>query len=420
MKKIAVILAIVFGTASLHAQKQEGILGQWDGVLTIQGVSLQLIFHISKAENGYMATMDSPDQGAFGIPVSTAEFDGQNLLLEVPNIGLAFNGEYMSDSIVGVFKQGGISVPMVLKPGEKSRDSLIKDGADKEVVLRTSAGDIFGSHLAIENGTKEVVALFINGSGPTDRNGNNPQMPNNSIRFLAEELFDAGIPSVRYDKRGIAQSVAAAGREEDMLFTHMVDDAKAWINHLSKEYKRVVVIGHSEGAQIGVISAIDNPKVAAVISIAGIGRKVDNVLKTQLAQQSEELLAMSEPIIESLKKGVMVQEVPNQLTSLFRLSIQPYLISWFATDPADEMARLTIPVLIVQGDTDIQVSIEDARLLKDSNPQAEMLIIPNMNHVLKECASLDQMQQLTTYTNPNLKNIPALGKGIIKFIQSLE
>src|SRR5690554_6287768 len=114
MKKIAVILAIVFGTASLHAQKQEGILGQWDGVLTIQGVSLQLIFHISKAENGYVATMDSPDQGAFGIPVSTAEFDGQNLLLEVPNIGLAFNGEYMSDSIVGVFKQGGISVPMVL------------------------------------------------------------------------------------------------------------------------------------------------------------------------------------------------------------------------------------------------------------------------------------------------------------------
>jgi pimeloyl-ACP methyl ester carboxylesterase len=284
------------------------------------------------------------------------------------------------------------------------------------IVLKTPVGDIFGSLLTPENDSKDVVVLFICGSGPTDRNGNSPQMSNNSIRFLAEDLSNAGIASVRYDKRGIAASVASGGREEDLRFSHYVDDARAWIDLLSRDYRRVVVIGHSEGAQIGVLAAIGNPNVAAVVTIAGAGRKIDEALKAQLAVQSPTLLAMAEPFIESLKNGVTMADVPPILTSLFRPSVQPYLISWFTTDPAAEMARLTVPVLIIQGDTDVQTLPEDAVLLQKAQPQATMRIIPNMNHVFKECHTIDQILQIQTYMNPNLKNHPALSPEIIGFI----
>ena len=419
MGRIAIILAIILGGTFLKAQAQD-ITGQWNGVLSIQGVNLRLVFHINKDANGYTSTMDSPDQGAAGIPVATTKFDGLKLSLEVPNIALKYEGEYKTDSIVGTFKQGTLSVPMTLKPGTNHISVASADAAGNDIILKTSTGDISGSLLTPENDTKEIVVLFICGSGPTDRNGNNPQMYNNSIRFLAEDICNAGIPSVRYDKRGIAASAAAGGREDDLRFSHYVDDTRAWINFLCKDYKQVVVIGHSEGAQIGVLAAIGNPHVAAVVTIAGAGRKLDEVLKAQLAKQSQQLLAMAEPFIESLKNGVTMAEVPPVLTSLFRPSVQPYLISWFATDPAAEITRLTVPVLIIQGETDIQTSQEDATLLQKAQPQAKMVIIPNMNHVFKECTATDQMQQMQTYTNPNLKNIPVLSQEIIGFIESIK
>ena len=293
--------------------------------------------------------------------------------------------------------------------------------SESEIVLNTSTGKIFGSLLTPDNDPKDMVVLFISGSGPMDRDGNRPQMENNSIRFLAEDLNHSGFPSVRYDKRGIAASVASGSKEEDLRFTHYADDVRAWIDFLSKNYKRVVVIGHSEGAQLGVLAAIDNPKVAAVVSIAGLGRRLDEVIRAQLtnADPSLAFLGMAEPFIESLKRGVMVDNVPPILLSLFRPSIQPYMISLFAADPATEIARLTVPVLIIQGDTDIQTLPEDAILLHKAQPKATLRIIPNMNHVFKEISTTDQMLQLQTYVNPNLKNIPALSSEIVEFIKSI-
>ena len=310
-----------------------------------------------------------------------------------------------------------LSVPSTPK---KSFIEDTKENTENGIVLKTSTGDIFGSLLTPENDSKDIVALFICGSGPTDRNGNNSQMPNNSIRFLAEDLCNAGIPSVRYDKRGIAASAASGGKEEDLRFSHYVDDARAWIDLLSKNYKRVVVIGHSEGAQTGVLAAIGNPNVAAVVTIAGAGRRLDVVLKAQLSSQSPMLLAMAEPFIDSLKNGVTMSDVPPILASLFRPSVQPYLISWFATDPAAEIAKLTVPVLIIQGETDIQTLPEDAILLQKAQPHATMSIIPKMNHVFKECPTTDRILQMQTYMNPNLNNIPTLSPEIIGFIKSVK
>jgi len=282
--------------------------------------------------------------------------------------------------------------------------------AENEIVLKTSTGDIFGSILIPENDSKDIVVLFICGSGPTDRNGNNRQMVNNSIRFLAEDLKNAGIPSVRYDKRGIAARKAAGRKEEDLRFSHNTDDARAWIELLAKDYKRVVVIGHSEGAQIGVLAAIDNPRCVAVVTIAGAGRAADEILKEQLAAQSSTMLAMAEPFLESLKNGVTVDNVPPELMALFRPSVQPYFISWLAVAPVAEIAKITVPVLIIQGETDIQISPGDATLLQKAQPKATMVLIPNMNHVFKECPTTDRTLQIQTYIDPKLKNIPALSQ----------
>ncbi|MCL2098467.1 MAG: alpha/beta hydrolase [Bacteroidales bacterium] len=288
-----------------------------------------------------------------------------------------------------------------------------------DIVLNTASGDIYGSILTPENDAKDIIVLFISGSGPTDRNGNNIQMLNNSIKFLAEELCGAGIPSVRYDKRGIAASVAVGQKEEDMRFAVYVDDARDWIELLAKEYRRIVIIGHSEGAQIGLMAAIDNPKVTAVVTVAGIGRKPSDVIREQLGKQSQQLLDMSEPIIKSLEEGVTVDDTPPILAALFRPSVQPYLVSWFGTNPADAISKLNIPVFIVQGDMDIQVPVEDAELLAKAQPKARKIIIAGMNHVFKECATTDQMAQLSTYMDPNLPNVPLLGAEIIGYIKEL-
>ncbi|MCL2739432.1 MAG: lysophospholipase [Bacteroidales bacterium] len=298
--------------------------------------------------------------------------------------------------------------------------SGILAAGERDIVLKTPTGDIWGSILTPQDDAKDIIVLFISASGPTDRNGNQVQMQNNAIKFLAEELCDAGIPSVRYDKRGIAASTTAGLRGEDMRFSTSVDDARSWIDFIAKDYKRVVVAGHSEGAQIGVMATVDNPHVSAVISLAGSGRKPADLLRVQLGGQSQQILEICEPILQSLENGITVDNIPPMLFSIFRPSVQPYVISWFATDPAVEISKLEVPVLIIQGDKDIQIAVEDADLLAKAQPKAVKVVIAGMNHVFKECDTTDPTtQMLQTYMNPDLKNIPSLDFEVIRFIKGL-
>lgn len=293
-------------------------------------------------------------------------------------------------------------------------------GAEQDIILKTPTGEIHGSLLTPENNpAKKVVGLIVCGSGPTDRNGNNPQMQNNSIKYLAEDLCKAGIASVRYDKRGIAASAAAAPAEKDLRFSTYTEDVKAWIEMLSKDYDEIIVIGHSEGALLATLAAIENPHVSALIVIAGTGRPADQVLKAQLSDQPAAITQAVTSIVDSLKSGFQVKDIPVVLTSLFRPSVQPYLISWFAIDPAQSIAQVHVPVLIVQGDKDIQVSTEDAEILHRANPRAKKIIIPNMNHVFKTCTTTDKAAQIPLYCNPDNKNIPELSTDIIDFINNL-
>jgi len=264
------------------------------------------------------------------------------------------------------------------------------------------------------------VVLIIAGSGPTDRNGNSLGLPgkNNCLLQLAEVLAQNGIASLRYDKRLIGKSRLAPGMKEDSLvFSDMVDDAEQLYHFLEKAgYKQIYIAGHSEGSLIGMVVA-QRVNPAGYISIAGSGRKAGDILTEQLAALPEQLKAESYTIIDSLEAGHLVRKVNPSLFSAFRPSVQPYMISWFSYDPAKIISSLKCRTLILQGTNDLQVSEKDATALKQANPNAKLVIIKKMNHVLKEVEPGDPNENKKAYSDPGLRVMKELTNEIVNFIR---
>jgi len=287
---------------------------------------------------------------------------------------------------------------------------------EEAVTLETASGNIEGSLVIPEGKGKFPVALIIAGSGPTDRDGNNISLKNNSLKYLAYDLAENGIASVRYDKRGVDKSLGAAKKEIDLRFADFVDDAKGWVRKLYAEnkYSEIIVIGHSEGSLIGMITS-EMPEVSRYISLAGAGQAIDKVLRKQLSLQPENISKEAGQIMDSLLLGNTVENVPLYLGALFRPTIQPYIISWFKHNPAEIISNLNKPVLIIQGTTDIQVDIEEAKDLKEACPDAILKLIQGMNHVFKE-APIDRNSNLATYNNPDLSNHYELIIAINEFV----
>jgi len=290
---------------------------------------------------------------------------------------------------------------------------------EKEVTLLNKSGTLFGTMTLPENAdTSTPVSLIIAGSGPTDRNGNNPMMTNNSLMMLAHRLAEKGIASIRYDKRGVAASHEAMSDESELRFNDYVRDAVAWKEKITGEYQlgEFSVIGHSEGSLIGIEVATQTD-IAKFISIAGPAQSADEMLRQQLADQPDPIKNPSYQIIDSLAAGHRVQNVPSQLDALFRPSVQPYLISWFGYNPQNIIGHLDIPVLIVQGTTDIQVSVAQAKMLSQSAAEGRLLIIEGMNHILKK-APPQKTPNAMTYNQPNLPVVQEAVDGISAFILS--
>lgn len=295
------------------------------------------------------------------------------------------------------------------------QEGTVPRGVD--VTLHTPTGDIQGTLLIPPSKGKIPVALLIAGSGPTNRNGNNPMMKNNALKMLAEALYKNGIASLRYDKRGIGASKQAGLMESKLRFGQYINDAEGWADQLkqNRKFKSIVVIGHSQGSLIGMIVA-QNPAVDKFISLEGAGEPINVVLRRQLESQPEQVKNLALPILDSLENGHKVKNVPPMLYTLFRPSIQSYWMSWFSYHPQKEVAKLHKPVLIVQGTTDIQVSQTDAENLKKADPSAKLLIIKGMNHILKN-APANRQENIKTYYEPDLPLNKELVAGVVKFIK---
>ncbi|GAA4333996.1 alpha/beta hydrolase [Flaviaesturariibacter amylovorans] len=293
------------------------------------------------------------------------------------------------------------------------------DSTGTAITLTTATGTLHGSLLLPEGAKGPVpVALIIAGSGPTDRDGNTPMVAgkNNSLLYLAQGLAANGIASLRFDKRGIAASKDAMKTESELRFETYIADARGWMTLLQTDprFSGVYVIGHSEGALIGLNIA---PAAKGYVSLAGAGLPADLIIRKQLENQPPVVQDLVFPVLDSLKAGKEVPDVHPQLASLFRPSVQPYMISWFRHDPRTLIAALSVPVLIIQGGNDLQVDEENGTALKAAQPKARLELIPQMNHVLKLVASDDPQENVKAYSNPKLPVAPKVIETIVGFIK---
>lgn len=265
--------------------------------------------------------------------------------------------------------------------------------------------------------SKPNIVLIIAGSGPTDRNCNSAMgLKSNAFKMMADSLAQEGIASVRYDKRGVGESMGASGPESETRFDDMVNDAIKFIQKIKKDgrFGKIIIAGHSEGSLIAMIAA-NRESVDKLISISGAGESADKILMKQLNGIMPEDKTETTKILKSLKEGKTVAQVSSErLSSIFRNSVQPYMISWFAYDPQTEIKKLKNPILIIQGTTDLQVSVEDAQFLKAANSKAQLSIIKGMNHVLKT-ASLDKSENLASYNQPELPIVSEFAQAMIQF-----
>ncbi|MBX2931707.1 MAG: alpha/beta hydrolase [Chitinophagaceae bacterium] len=265
---------------------------------------------------------------------------------------------------------------------------------------------------------KEKLAIIIAGSGPTDRNGNNPMgVKANSYKMLAEELAKNNIASIRYDKRGIGKSKLIDNNESKMTFDDFIADAVS-IYHYAKDslgFSTIYFIGHSEGSLIGMV-ATQQTKANGFISLSGAGNSIDKVILTQVASQPPTIYDQIEDILNSLKKGELVDDVPQYLYSLFRPSVQPYMISWLKYNPVDEIKKLTVPTLIINGTCDVQVKPQEAELLHNANTKNQLIIINKMTHTLKDTSDDCDDASMKTYTDESLPLNKELVLAIVNFI----
>lgn len=306
-----------------------------------------------------------------------------------------------------------LAIAFLMMPIAKAQKTTF---SEKPLILETATGKLYGT-LTLPKKKAQKVALLIAGSGPTDRNGNNPVMPNNSLKMLAEALALEGLAVLRYDKRGVAESTGAATAEADLRFEHYIADAVAWGQFLktAEGFAEVVVIGHSEGSLIGMYAA---PQIPAwgFVSLAGAGEKADQVLRKQLANQPDFVRNEAYALLDSMVAGQLVPDVKHYLNALFRPSVQPYLISWFRHNPQQQIATLTMPVLLVQGTTDIQVETPQVEMLAKAQPKAQVQVIEGMNHILKK-APADRDENIKTYSQPDLPLHPDLIPYLRTFLQ---
>jgi len=299
-----------------------------------------------------------------------------------------------------------------------SAQSVTDAGKEKTITIPATGVAIQGSLLS--NSNKEKVVIIIAGSGPTDRNGNSIAGVNcDAYKLLATALVKNNISSFRYDKRGIAKSVVENFNETDLSFDDYINDAVTIYNYLkdSLGFKKIYFAGHSEGSLIGMIASAKT-NAQGYISIAGAGRPINMIITEQVTRKSAAAGAVTDSLFTILKTKNKIDSVPPYLLSVFRPSVQPYMVSWMKYDPAAEIGKIKSPVLIVQGTCDIQVKVADAANLAKGNKKAKLILIERMTHVLKDADADCTDKDLSTYHNPSLPLDIKFVNEVISFIKS--
>ncbi len=286
-----------------------------------------------------------------------------------------------------------------------------------KAVIETEGGFLHGTLLPSPQGKDAPLALILAGSGTTDRDGNASSggMRNDSLKWLAYQLQDRGIASLRYDKRTAGES-AKTFSGDNLTFDDFVTDAVAALGYLkSLGYDNIYIIGHSQGSLVGLLAAEREP-VSGFVSLSGAGQPIDRILENQFKNLSVSLAEESSRITDNLRNKTPVEAMSEEAKKFFSTENQDFLLSWMAYDPAAEAAKLSIPLLFIGGTTDIQVPTSELDLFSKKIPQESFLVIENMNHVLKN-APLNRKENLKRYTDPSYRLSAELEEALVKFIR---
>ncbi len=288
------------------------------------------------------------------------------------------------------------------------------------VTIPGTQGPLAGTLLDAGKGAPVVVV--IPGSGPTDRDGNSPLgVTAASYRLLAEALAERGVSTLRIDKRGMFGSGRAVADANAVTIADYAADAKGWAAEAARRTGAPCawLLGHSEGGLVALKAAQDPQGLCGVILIAAGGRPLGAVMREQLRANpaNAPILSAALGAIDSLEAGRRVDPatLPPPLAGLFPAAVQGFLIDAFAQDPVTLAARINLPVLIVQGDRDLQVSVDDAQALAKAATKATLAIVPGVNHVLKTVDE-GRAANLSAYADPSLPVAPGVVDAVAKAV----
>jgi len=291
-----------------------------------------------------------------------------------------------------------------------------------EVMIPGPKGPLAGTLLTADGAANAPVVVVIPGSGPTDRDGNSPLgITAAPYRLLAEALAARGVSTLRIDKRGLFGSKAAAD-PNDVTIAAYAADTRGWAKEAARRTGRrcAWLLGHSEGGLVALQAAQDPRGICGVVLVAAPGRATGQVMRDQLRANpaNAPILAPALAAIDALEAGRRVDPatLPAPLPMLFPAAVQGYLIDVFAHDPPRLAASLKVPLLIVQGDRDLQVGVADAERLARAAPSARLAILPGVNHVLKRVATDDRAANMALYRDASVPVDPALVAAIVSMV----
>ncbi|HXP02780.1 MAG TPA: alpha/beta fold hydrolase [Stellaceae bacterium] len=301
--------------------------------------------------------------------------------------------------------------------------SAFADPVETEIEAPGPKGPLKG--LMVSPGKADApVVLIIPGSGPVDRDGNSLHGLNaDTYKLLAEGLAARGIASVRIDKRGMRSSAAAIPNANDVTIADYASDVHSWATTILKQTggKCIWVLGHSEGGLVAMAAAKDNPSdICGLLLVATPGRPFAELIKDQIRSNPANAPIQEEAFhdIDELVAGrrVDVSKDPPEIAAIFPAAVQGFLIDLFSYDPPKLLASYKGPVLVLQGEHDIQVNADDARLLEAADASAKLVLLPDVNHVLKTVTSDNRNYNLKTYFDPKLPIAPGVIDAIADFI----
>jgi pimeloyl-ACP methyl ester carboxylesterase len=298
---------------------------------------------------------------------------------------------------------GVLAMLSLMVAGASAQESRIRVGAI-DAVLTTPPG--------VE---RPPVALLIAGSGSTDHDGNGPDIKPATLKKLSEQLLARNIATLRYDKRGAGGWKPEFGRPEDFRFKDYVDDAASLVNYLrsSGNFSRLVLVGHSEGGLVAILTARRVP-IDRLVLLVTAARRQGDLLKAQLEkkQLAPDVIEPIAKAIDAIMAGQIVDPPPRGLP--IAPSMQPGIASAFTADPIDPLKQIEQPILIIGGGRDRQVARLDFIALSAAAPVPKTLWLPDMNHVLVDVD--DEADDLKAYTQPERALDPAMIDTVAAFI----